>query len=177
MAARQAKDFADRATPVAKERAGESARRAKELTVRATPVVKERAATGKALVDEKLAERRAAAEQRARWYLGQPGPLYTAGYPDEETMRRGIQAAAEHGWAVDSTTAVPARRGPAIGLPGSLSGALAKQALTRIRKPDRFLVTFRKSGEGTAGGSAAARAPGSDGDSGPTDDVDAGLPR
>ena len=104
----------------------------------------ERAATGKALVDEKLAERRAAAEQRALWLASPVRPPD----PDRAVASR------------PTSTAGPWKRPPcrraAAPRSSSLQPLWRPSALTRIRKPDR-LVTFRKSGEGTAGGSAAAR--------------------
>lgn len=130
----------ERARDVAKERAEEAAAVAKELAERAAPVVKEQAEKGRALVDEKLAERKAAQQARAQWYLTEAGPVHTAGYPDDETMRQGIQSAAEHGWTVQSIARVPERRLPGLGL----AGVVAKQAAQRVMQSDRLLVTFQK---------------------------------
>ena len=114
--------------------------RARQAADKAAPIAKEHAERGKALVDSKLADRKEAAEHRRNWYLTEAGPVYTAGYPDRETMRLGIEAAAAHGWRTDNVAQVPERRIPAVGL----TGLIAKQAIKRVTQPDAYLVTFRK---------------------------------
>ncbi len=133
-----AKDLAERATPIAQQRTEQAVATAKDLAERATPIAQQQAARGKALVDEKLADRKAAQERRANWFLSETGTVYTAGYPDDESMRLGIQAAAEHGWTVQNVARVPEKRLRGMGL----TGVVAKEALQRVRQADKFLVTF-----------------------------------
>lgn len=135
-----AKDLAGRATPIAQQRAEEAVATAKDLAERATPVAQQQAARGKALVNEKLADRKAAQERRTNWFLSETRSIYTAGYPDDESMRLGIQTAAEHGWTVQNVARVPETRLRGMGL----TGVVAKEALQRVRQADKFLVTFNR---------------------------------
>ena len=107
---------------------------------KAKPAVQQQARRGRAVVDAKLDERKAKQDARETWFRDEPGPVHTAGYPDQESMRLGIQAASEHGWRVETTATVPEKRR----LPAGLTVAVAKQAADRVLKPDKFLVTFRK---------------------------------
>jgi DNA gyrase/topoisomerase IV subunit B len=132
-------DRLEQARKIAQERAREATARARDAADKAAPVVKQQAERGKALVDGKLAERKEAAQRRSRWYLTETGSVHTAGYPDRETMRLGIEAAAEHGWRVETVAQVPERRIPGVGL----TGAIAKQAFKRVVQSDSYLVTFR----------------------------------
>ena len=134
------RDRLEQARRIAQERAQEASERARLAAEKAAPIAKEQAERGKALVDSKLADRKEAAERRNRWYLTEPGPVHTTGYPDREAMRLGIEAAAEHGWRTENVAQVPERRIPAIGL----TGLIAKQAIKRVTQPDAYLVTFRK---------------------------------
>jgi hypothetical protein len=136
------RDRLEQARRVAQERAQEVGDRARLAAEKAAPIAKEQAERGKALVDHKLADRKEAAERRSNWYLTEPGPIHTAGYPDHETMRLGIEAAAEHGWSVENVAQVPERRIPAVGI----TGLIAKQAIKRVTQPDAYLVTFRTTG-------------------------------
>jgi hypothetical protein len=130
---------------VAQERAQEASERARQAAEKAAPIAKEQAERGKSLVDSKLADRKEAAERRSRWYLTEPGPVHTAGYPDREVMRLGIEAAAEHGWRVENVAQVPERRIPGVGL----TGLIAKQAFKRVMQSDSYLVTFRRTATAT----------------------------
>ena len=118
---------------------------------KAKPMVEEQTKRGRAAVDSKLDARKARDEARLNWFRTEAGPVYTAGYPDQESMRDGIQAAAEHAWRVETTATVPEKRR----VIGGLTAVVAKQAADRVLKPDRFLVTFRKQ----AGSTPAAAAP------------------
>ena len=113
----------------------------RDAVEKAKPAVESGARRGRRAVDATLEERRAQHEARANWYLLEDGPVHTAGFPDDESMRQGIQAAAEHGWRVESTATVP---GPPR-IPGGIAAMVAKQAAERMLKPDKFMVTFRKS--------------------------------
>ena len=133
------RDRLEQARRVAQERAQEASERARQAAEKAAPIAKEQAERGKSLLDSKLANRKEAAERRSHWYLTEPGPVHTAGYPDRETMRLGIEAAAEHGWRVENVAQVPERRIPGVGL----TGLIAKQAIKRVMQSDSYLVTFR----------------------------------
>ena len=149
----RAKEGAERAAEVARDAGERAAPVAKDALERAKPIAREGAEKSRTFLDRKREERRPAAEARETWFLTEQGPLFTAGFPDEESMRGGIQAAAEHGWKMESIANVPERR-----IPGGLTTLVAKQAAQRLLKPDRFLVTFRRqaAAEDTpAGGSPA----------------------
>ena len=107
---------------------------------KAKPMVEEQTKRGRAAVDAKLDARKARDEVRTNWFRTESGSVYTAGYPDQDSMQVGIQAAAEHGWRVETTATVPERRR----MLGGLTAVVAKQAADRMLKPDRFLVTFRR---------------------------------
>ncbi len=143
---KQMQTAAERGAKQAAEKAQEARERAeprlRDAAARAKPVVEEKARKGRAAVDAKLDERKARQEARETWFQTEPGPVYTAGYADRETMRAGIQAAAEHGWRVETTATVPEKRR----FLGGLTVSVAKQAADRVLKPDRFLVTFRTGG-------------------------------
>ena len=129
-----------RAEPAIREAVDKARPVVQDAVDKAKPVVQEQTQRGRAAVDAKLDERKAREEARTNWFRSEPGPVCTAGYPDQEAMREGIQAASEHGWRMESTATVPEKRR----MPGGLTVAVAKQAADRVLKPDRFLVTFRK---------------------------------
>ena len=141
---KQAQDVARQGARQAAVTAEEVRKRAepalREAVEKAKPAVERGARRGRAAVDATLEERRAQREARVNWFLTEAGPVYTAGYPDDESMRLGIQAAAEHGWRVDNVAHVP----PKPRFPGGITAIVAKQAAERVLKPDKYLVTFRK---------------------------------
>ena len=141
---KQVQAAAERGAKQAAEKAQEARERAeprlRDAAARAKPIVEEKARKGRAHVDARLEARRVRDEARENWFRCESGPVYTAGYPDREAMRAGIQAAAEHGWRVESTAPVPERQR----LAGGIIDSVAKQAADRVLKPDRLHVTFRK---------------------------------
>ena len=64
---------------------------------------------------------------------------HTEGFPDEESMRRSIEEAAVHGWAVANIAEVKKRR-----LPGGLTTLVAREAVQRVKHSAQFMVTFRR---------------------------------
>ena len=139
-AAEKAEEVRRRAEPALRDAVDKAKPAVKDAVDKAKPVVQEKTQRGRAAVDAKLEERKARDEARRNWFRSESGPVYTAGYPDQETMREGIQTASEHGWRVESTAPVPEKRR----LVGGLTATVAKQAADRVLKPDSFLVTFRK---------------------------------
>lgn len=140
LAAKKAEEVRQKAEPALRDAVDKAKPVVQDAVDKAKPVVQEQTQRGRAAVDAKLDERKAKQVARASWFRDAPGPVYTAGYPDQEAMREGIQAASEHGWRVESTASVPEKRR----IVGGLTVAVAKQAADRVLKPDRFLVTFRK---------------------------------
>lgn len=137
------RDAAGRAGPAIQDAAERARPAIQDAVDKAKPVVEQQAKRGRAVVDAKLEQRKVREDARQNWFRVEAGPVYTNGYPDREAMRAGIQAAAEHGWRVETTVAVPEKRR----LVGGLTAIVAKQAADRVLKPDRFLVTFRKQDE------------------------------
>lgn len=133
------RDRVEKAKQIARERAPEMQARAEELAKQAGRVAGQQSRRGRAKVDQQLERRREAAEQREQWYENASGTTHTEGFPDEESMRRSIEAAAEHGWTVANIAEVEKRR-----LPGGLTSLVAREAVERVKQSARFMVTFRR---------------------------------
>jgi hypothetical protein len=155
-ASRKAQQIRQKAKPALRDAADRAKPKIQGAVERAKPAVEGQAKRGRSAIDDKLAERKAKREVREYWFQTESGPVYTAGYPDRESTRLGVQAAAEHGWRVETTAPVPEKRG----LVGGLTVSVAKQAVDRVLKPDRFLVTFRKDDDAET--SASSEVPAAD---------------
>ena len=131
------RDRVEKAKQLARERAPEVQARAEELAKQAGKAAGQQTRRGRAKIDQKLDRRREAAEQREQWYETASGTTHTEGFPDEESMRRSIQAAATHGWVVANVAEVKRRR-----LPGGLTTLVAREAVERVKQSSRFMVTF-----------------------------------
>ena len=103
-------------------------------------MAKDQSEKGREKLDQKREERRREAAQRERWFDRVEGNTHTEGFPDEETMRSSIEAAAEQGWTVSNIANVPKRR-----LPGGLTTVLAREAMERVKQSPAFMVTFKRS--------------------------------
>ena len=139
-------DRLEKARRAAREAAGAAregleAARARSAPARARAMAK--AAEGRTLAERKMAERRAARAARARWFETASGDVHTEAFADEGAMRQGLEAAAAHGWQVETIAPLPVRSAPRLPL-GGITGLLAREAVQRVRQPDRYLVTFRR---------------------------------
>jgi ElaB/YqjD/DUF883 family membrane-anchored ribosome-binding protein len=133
------RDRVEKAKQIARERAPEMQARAEELAKQAGKAAGQQSRRGRAKIDQQLDRRREAAEQREQWYETASGMTHTEGFPDEESMRRSIEAAAAHGWVVANITEVKKRR-----LPGGFTTLVAREAVERVKQSARFMVTFRR---------------------------------
>ena len=131
----------EKAKQLAREKAPEVRARTGEAADRARTIAQQGTAEGRARIDATLAQRRHTQEQSERWFAHTSGNTHTQGFASEESMRRSIAAAAEHGWTVLSISNVPQRR-----VPGGLSVQLARAAIDRVRQTSQFMVTFRRAG-------------------------------
>ena len=133
------RDRVEKAKQLARERAPEMQARAEELAKQAGKAAGQQSRRGRAKVDQQLDRRRRATEHREQWYENASGTLHTEGFPEEESMRRSIEAAAMHGWMVTNIAEVEKRR-----LPGGLTTLVAREAVERVTRSSRFMVTFRR---------------------------------
>ena len=133
------RDQLEKAKKIAREKAPEVRARAEEAAQQARTIAETQSERGKAKLDAKLEQRRQAAETSKHWFEHEEGDTHTEGFPDDESMRASIQAAAEHGWTVLNIAEVPKRR-----LPGGLTSLVAREALDRVKQSPRFMVTFRR---------------------------------
>ncbi len=129
----------ERAKQIAQERAPEARARAEEMAERARTAAREQSKQGRARLDTKLEERRRERERRERWFEQASAPTHTQGFPDEESMRHSIEAAAEHGWTVVSIADVPQRKAL-----GGLTTLVARMAVERVKQSSQFMVTFNR---------------------------------
>ncbi len=155
------RDRIEKAKKLAREKAPVVQARAEEAAHRAGVVARQQSEKGREKFEEKKAERRREAEQREHWFEVESGTIHTEGFPDEESMRRSIEAAAEHGWLVVNIAQVPKRKAP-----GGLTTLVAREAVERVKQSAQFMVTFKREpddrpapddGKGPEDGQAAAR--------------------
>ena len=121
------------ATPTPHEMAAERAR----------GIATEQGEKGRVWLDAKLAQRRQEAARREHWFESASGPTHTQGFPDTESMQRSIEAAATHGWTLETIADVPQRT-----VPGGLSTLLVRAAVEQVKHRSRFMVTFKRAVDG-----------------------------
>jgi hypothetical protein len=134
------RDRLEAAKRTAQERAPEMQARTEEAARRAGAAARRQTEKGREKLDQKREERRKEATERERWFDHVEGNTHTEGFPDEESMRLSIEAAAEQGWTVSNIADVPKRR-----LPGGLTSVLAREAMERVKQSPSFMVTFKRS--------------------------------
>lgn len=133
----------EQAKQMARAKAPEARARAEEVAERARAVATEQGEKGRAWLDAKLEERRREAARRERWFEHSSGSTHTQGFPDAESMRRSIEAAAAQGWTVVTIADMPKR--PAR---GGLPTLLVREAVEQVKQSSRFMVTFKRAVEG-----------------------------
>ncbi len=128
----------DKARGKARGKAPELRSQAEAAAARAREIATKGGRRGKAEIKSRLSERRAEAERRELWYETTVGPQHSESFVDDESMRRSIDAASAWGWSVVDIVEVQKRQ-----LGAGLGGALAREALDRVRNSPRYVVTFR----------------------------------
>ena len=133
----------EQAKQMARAKAPEARARAEVAAERARGIATEQGEKGRVWLDAKLEQRRQEAARREHWFESASGPTHTQGFPDTESMRRSIEAAATHGWTVETIADVPKRT-----VPGGLSTLLVRAAVEQVKQQSRFMVTFKRAVDG-----------------------------